>query len=267
MCRVLKVRPRTRPVSAPTGRLRHRPPSATSRNLPATALVPSLANAPTVNGISQAELEAWATLSHGTRRSREPKATVSFDRARPRSAFDRPSSWGTVGAPQGPMTSVVANDPRKGDAIRFNMEQLDPGLDFGAAASATTTTDQQVEGAPWGKPQYQGAAKTSKTPSTSAGRFTTEFRRTVDDSCIGALSRCYRDSPGRLAGGSGALARGQNFDDCREGRPEHQAVLRRQRDRDRSDISVRCVLRGVVCNMFIGGLSCVRAFRVERPVP
>ncbi len=217
--------------------MRHRPHPVSNRNVPAAVLVPSLANAPTVDGISQVELEAWATLSHSTRQSRGPKATVSFDRVRPSSALDRSysSSWRNVSAgpaPQG--TTSVATKRGGKDMVRSDLEHSSAGLEFGVATSEKSNDRT--------KP-HQGVAKALRPPSTSAGNFLAGFRRTVDDSCIGAHSH---GRPGCIAAGSIALARGQNHDGCSAGRAEHEAILQRQRGRDRSDISVRCVLGGIV---------------------
>lgn len=111
-------------------------------------------------------------------------------------------------APQG--TTSAAKKHGGQDMLRYELEHSGDGLDFGAATS-----------------------KSSERTKQHQGKIMTDFRRTIDDSCIGARSH---DRPGCIVAGSKALT----------DRGELEAVIERQRGRDRSDISIRCVPWGIV---------------------
>lgn len=234
---VVKVRPRTatsrsrsdartRPVSAPSKRVKEtnrRSRSAGSINQP-LVLVPSLGNVTSttvVNEISRAELEARATLRQNTRRPRESRPTVTFDRAGPSSAYYH-CQYAREGSTPGRGRKTTTAVPREVDMHRCNLEQ------FGYAV----VTPVKASGAAW----CQRAARA--TPLTPAENRNSGCIGTAD----GSNNRSdYHDGPGYEGSGGQALDRDQYLDGYNMDRAEHGAGQQREHQQGRSDISVRCV--------------------------
>lgn len=207
---------RTRPVSAPSERAKgRRSPSARSTNHP-IVLVPSLANVSntTVNEISRAELEAWATLSQNRRRPHESRSAVTFGRARPNSAVEHHCHFSREGGTPGRGGTTTTVAPIRGvDMHRCNLEQ------FASGHNSTASS----------------AVRVLSTPLPSGGNRNSGFRGTAN----GAHKRSsYRDGPEYEGCGRRTLVRDQRLDGCSMGRAGHDAEENQQ---DRADISVRCV--------------------------
>lgn len=243
---------RTRPVSAPSERVKCRPRSASSKHNP-IVFAPSLASASNtvVNGISRAELEAWATLSQ-TRRPRESRPTAaSFDRARPNSAAEHRSSQylregGTPGRGRTTTTAVPAS---RVDMHRCSLEQFGSGH---GPAAVDAATPGKASGAAL---LYQRAAQATPLPST--GKYSYGLRGTADGSCNRGS---YHDGPGYNGCGRQMPVRDQDLS-----RAEHDAGHQREHQQDRSDISVRCVaLHSCACYVVHRSSAEYHALGVQR---
>lgn len=231
-----------RPASAPLERGKKRlSPSAKSSNHPPPVLVPSLANVSntTVNGISRAELEAWATLSQNTRRSHESRPTVTFGRARPNSAGEHHCRYSREGGTPGRGQTTRTVVPRGTDMHISDLKQVGPGQNYNTAG--TVVTPAEANGVAWSKQQHQRAAQVSSMPVPSAGKCSSGFRGTAD----GAHNRrsSYHDRPGCDDGCGRTLVRDQHLDGRSMGRAERDEAGHQRENHEgrRSDISVRCV--------------------------